>query len=69
MEKYSGSFWIKEFNKYHTCGAEMLSTSSSRASSSMIGRLFTDAMRTNPLKNPIDVIEEMKTDYGVDVTY
>lgn len=33
IERPSGYFWIKEFNKVHTCGFDALSSNSSRASS------------------------------------
>ncbi|KAI8569353.1 hypothetical protein RHMOL_Rhmol02G0272000 [Rhododendron molle] len=69
VENPSGLFRIKELMNEHSCGAASLSTSSSRSSSGLIGRIFSEAIRLSPSKRPVDVRKELKKDYGVDVTY
>ncbi|KAG5535403.1 hypothetical protein RHGRI_023235 [Rhododendron griersonianum] len=69
VEKPSGLFRIKELMNEHSCGAASLSTSSSRSSSGLIGRIFSEAIRLSPSKRPVDVRKELKKDYGIDVTY
>ncbi|KAG5521019.1 hypothetical protein RHGRI_033537 [Rhododendron griersonianum] len=69
VEKPSGLFRIKELMNEHSCGAASLSTSSSRSSSDLIGRIFSEAIRLSPSKRPVDVRKELKKDYGIDVTY
>ncbi|XP_058202649.1 uncharacterized protein LOC131317087 [Rhododendron vialii] len=69
VEKPSGLFRIKELMNEHSCGAASLSTSSSRSSSSLIGRIFSEDIRLSPSKRPVDVRKELKKDYGIDVTY
>ncbi|KAI8524205.1 hypothetical protein RHMOL_Rhmol13G0132000 [Rhododendron molle] len=68
VEKPNGLFRIKEFMNEHSCGATSLSTKSSRSSSSLIGRIFSEAIWSSPSKRPVDVRKELKRDYGVDVT-
>lgn len=68
LEKPSGLFRIKEFTNEHSCGAEALSTSSSRSSSGLIGRLFSESMRLSPIR-PVDVKKELKNEFGIDVSY
>lgn len=69
LERHSGYFWIKEFNNVHTCGSDALSSSSSRASSRLIGRLISDEIRVTPSKRPFEFLQDMKMDFGVDVSY
>ncbi|KAF7150629.1 hypothetical protein RHSIM_Rhsim02G0050800 [Rhododendron simsii] len=64
VEKPSGLFRIKELMNEHSCGAASLSTSSSRSTSGLIGRIFSEAIRLSPSKRPVDVRKELKKDYG-----
>ncbi|KAH7835025.1 hypothetical protein Vadar_022164 [Vaccinium darrowii] len=66
LERHSGYFWIKEFNNVHTCGSDALSSSRSRASSRLIGRLISDEIRVTPSKRPFEYLQDMKMDFGVD---
>ncbi|KAH7859005.1 hypothetical protein Vadar_030348 [Vaccinium darrowii] len=65
LEKPSGMFRIKEFMNEHCCGADVLSTTSSRSSSGLIGRLFSETMRLTPSKRAVDVKKELKLEYGL----
>ncbi|KAF7142956.1 hypothetical protein RHSIM_Rhsim05G0021300 [Rhododendron simsii] len=67
VEKPSGLFRIKELMNEHSCGAASLSTSSSRSTSGLIGRIFSEAIRLSPSKRPVDVRKELKKDYGLNM--
>ncbi|KAF7116779.1 hypothetical protein RHSIM_RhsimUnG0016400 [Rhododendron simsii] len=67
VENPSGLFGIKELMNEHSCGAASLSTSSSRSSSGLIGRIFSEAIQLSPSKRPVDVRKELKKDYGIDL--
>ncbi|KAG5547953.1 hypothetical protein RHGRI_013591 [Rhododendron griersonianum] len=69
LDKVSRYFYIRSFDDIHSCGASVLTTKHSRASSSMIGRLMSADIRTTPQKRPIDVVSSLKGLYGVDVPY
>ncbi|KAF7150876.1 hypothetical protein RHSIM_Rhsim02G0220600 [Rhododendron simsii] len=69
LDKVSTYFYIRSFYDIHSCGASVLTTKHSRASSSMIGRLMTADIRTTPQKRPVDVVSSLKGLYGVDVPY
>ncbi|KAH7858999.1 hypothetical protein Vadar_030277 [Vaccinium darrowii] len=69
LDKVSGYFYIRSFDNVHTCGAANLSTKRSWVSSSLIGRLVSDDIRTTPLKRARDVVTDLKGLYGVDVPY
>ncbi|KAH7833030.1 hypothetical protein Vadar_002492 [Vaccinium darrowii] len=60
---------LANFNNVHTCGVANLSTRHSRVSSSLIGRLVSDDIRTTPPKRARDVVTDLKGLYGVDVLY
>ena len=49
-------FYIKEFNKEHTCGAAVRTSKNSCCTLSLIGRLIAEEVRAKPLKCPTDVI-------------
>ncbi|KAF7124964.1 hypothetical protein RHSIM_Rhsim12G0033400 [Rhododendron simsii] len=69
LDKVSTYFYIRSFYDIHSCGASVLTTKHSRASSSMIGRLMSADIRTTPQKRPVDVVSSLKGLYGVDVPY
>ncbi|KAG5560642.1 hypothetical protein RHGRI_003838 [Rhododendron griersonianum] len=69
LDKVSRYFYIRSFDDIHSCGASVLTTKHSRASSCMIGRLMSADIRTTPQKRPIDVVSSLKGLYGVDVPY
>ncbi|XP_058221430.1 uncharacterized protein LOC131331480 [Rhododendron vialii] len=69
LDKVSSYFYIRSFDDIHSCGASVLTTKHSRASSSMIGRLMSADIRTTPQKRPVDVVSSLKGLYRVDVPY
>ncbi|KAG5557091.1 hypothetical protein RHGRI_007375 [Rhododendron griersonianum] len=69
LEMPSGYFIIKQFVGEHTCGDASLSYSSSRSTSSFVGRLVSEDMRSDESKRPVEVMKDMKKHYGVEITY
>ncbi|KAI8547392.1 hypothetical protein RHMOL_Rhmol07G0192000 [Rhododendron molle] len=69
LEMPSGYFIIKQFVGEHTCGDASLSYSSSRSTSSFVSRLVSEDMRFDESKRPVEVMKDMKKDYGVEITY
>ncbi|KAI8549801.1 hypothetical protein RHMOL_Rhmol06G0053500 [Rhododendron molle] len=69
LEMPSGYFVIKQFVGEHTCGDASLSYSSSRSTSSFVSRLVSEDMRSDESKRPVEVMKDMKKDYGVEITY
>ncbi|KAI8549283.1 hypothetical protein RHMOL_Rhmol06G0013800 [Rhododendron molle] len=69
LEMPSGYFVIKQFVGEHTCGDASLSYSSSRSTSSFVSRLVSEDMRSDESKRSVEVMKDMKKDYGVEITY
>ncbi|KAG5529763.1 hypothetical protein RHGRI_030222 [Rhododendron griersonianum] len=69
LEMPSGYFIIKQFVGEHTCGDASLSYSSSRSTSSFVGRLVSEDMRSDESKRPVEAMKDMKKHYGVEITY
>ncbi|KAI8572521.1 hypothetical protein RHMOL_Rhmol01G0205800 [Rhododendron molle] len=69
VDKLSRFFYIRHFNSVHDCDASVLNVQHSRASSSFIGKLVLDEIRSRPSKRPIDVLGDMKRLYGMSVSY
>ncbi|KAF7123448.1 hypothetical protein RHSIM_Rhsim12G0117500 [Rhododendron simsii] len=69
LTKSTSFFTIKEFNAVHTCDSAVLTNKISRVGCHFIGRLVTEELRSRPFKRAVDIMHDMKKDYGVDVTY
>ncbi|KAG5544042.1 hypothetical protein RHGRI_016709 [Rhododendron griersonianum] len=69
VDKLSRFFYIRHFNSVHDCDASVLNVQHSRASSSFIGKLVLDEIRSRPSKRPVDVLGDMKRLYGMSVSY
>lgn len=65
----SGIFFIRKLENVHNCGASVLKLRHSRATSSLVGKLVVDEIRSQPLKRPVDVVADLKRLYGVSITY
>ena len=66
VQNGNGYFYIREFNKEHTCGA---ASKNSLCTSGLIGRLIVEEVRAKPLKHQTDVIYDFKKGYGVNTNY
>ncbi|KAI8522345.1 hypothetical protein RHMOL_RhmolUnG0002000 [Rhododendron molle] len=69
LDRSTGFFTIKEFNAVHTCDSAVLTNKISQIGCHFIGRLVTKELRSRPFKRAIDIMHDMKEDYGLDVTY
>ncbi|KAI8542615.1 hypothetical protein RHMOL_Rhmol08G0151000 [Rhododendron molle] len=69
LDRSTGFFTIKEFNAVHTCDSAVLTNKISQVGCHFIGRLVTEELRSRPFNRAIDIMHDMKEDYGVDVTY
>ncbi|KAF7112804.1 hypothetical protein RHSIM_RhsimUnG0191100 [Rhododendron simsii] len=69
MDRSTGFFTIKEFNAVHTYDSTVLTNKISQVGCHFIGRLVTEELQSRPFKRAVDIMHNMKKDYGVDVTY
>lgn len=69
VDHLSGNFYIRQLTNSHTCGASVLKLKHSRATSSLVGKLVIEDIRSQPLKRPVDVASDLKRLYGVSISY
>ncbi|KAH7842355.1 hypothetical protein Vadar_004352 [Vaccinium darrowii] len=69
VDHLSGNFYIRQLTNSHTCGASVLKMKHSRATSSLVGKLVIEDIRSQPLKRPVDVASDLKRLYGVSISY
>ena len=62
-------FYIKTFNSTHTCGNVCRSSKHTQLNSDLVGKLIVEKIRKKPLTSPIDIIDDMKEKYGLDIEY
>ncbi|GAB2222475.1 hypothetical protein Droror1_Dr00013697 [Drosera rotundifolia] len=63
-------FYIKEFDRVHTCGHIMfLDRGVKRLSSKCIARLIIDSVRDNDKMNPVGIVQHFHNCYGLDISY
>ena len=60
---------IRKLNNVHTCGAEVRTDAHSRMTSILISDLIVETIRNTPLKRPVDVRSDFKTNYGQEISY
>ncbi|XP_058181129.1 uncharacterized protein LOC131299561 [Rhododendron vialii] len=59
----------KRFNIFHDYGHVLRTPNNPRATSELIGSLVVEDVRAKSKKRPVDVVTDMKKDYGLNVTY
>ncbi|XP_058217543.1 uncharacterized protein LOC131328640 [Rhododendron vialii] len=69
LDKVSGCFYIKRYYNVHCCGVAGRTTKNCHANSSLISQLIKDDVRNKSKKRPVDVVDDLKEYYGVDVSY
>ncbi|XP_012837654.1 PREDICTED: uncharacterized protein LOC105958192 [Erythranthe guttata] len=69
LQKENGFFYIRTFEKHHTCGASFSSSSKNRLTSDLISVLIMNAIRIKPEMAPNDVVLNVKLYYGIDISY
>ncbi|KAG5525661.1 hypothetical protein RHGRI_032085 [Rhododendron griersonianum] len=69
LDKVSGCFYIKRYYNVHSCGVVGHTTKNCHANSTLISQLIKDDVRDKSKKRPVDVVDDLKEYYGVDVSY
>ncbi|KAG5564128.1 hypothetical protein RHGRI_000346 [Rhododendron griersonianum] len=69
LDKVSGCFYIKRYYNVHSCGVAGRTTKNCHANSTLISQLIKDDVRDKSKKRPVDVVDDLKEYYGVDVSY
>ncbi|XP_055824186.1 uncharacterized protein LOC129892627 [Solanum dulcamara] len=65
-----GMFKIREFNDEHTCSLKDRVYSQRQATNNLIGGIITTKLANHKRKyTPRDIMNDVKVDFGVDVTY
>ncbi|XP_062020777.1 uncharacterized protein LOC133737185 [Rosa rugosa] len=65
----NGFFMIKRLVNVHTCHGVIRLQKSKMMGSKVVKSIVLDKIRANPNKKPIDIADEIKSDYGLDVAY
>lgn len=69
LDKVSGCFYIRKYDRVHSCGVAGHTTKNCHASSSLISQLIKDDVKGKSKKRPVDVVDDLKEYYGLDVPY
>ncbi|XP_040375370.1 uncharacterized protein LOC112202235 [Rosa chinensis] len=67
--RVNGFFMIKRLVNVHTCHGVIRLQKSKMMGSKVVKSIVLDKIRANPNKKPIDIADEIKSDYGLDVPY
>jgi hypothetical protein len=62
-------FCIRKFVDTHSCGVAVRTPKNTRVTSKLIASMVTDEVRVTPMKRPVDIVKEIKTGYGLNVSY
>ncbi|XP_058216761.1 uncharacterized protein LOC131327633 [Rhododendron vialii] len=69
LNKVSGCFYIRRYYNVHSCGVAGRTTKNCHANSTLISQWIKDDVRDKSKKRLVDVVDDMKEYYGVDVSY
>ncbi|KAI8562842.1 hypothetical protein RHMOL_Rhmol03G0066800 [Rhododendron molle] len=69
LDKVGDCFYIKRYYNVHSCGVAGRTTKNCHANSTLISQLIKDDVRDKSKKRPVDVVDDLKEYYGVDVSY
>ncbi|KAF7152728.1 hypothetical protein RHSIM_Rhsim01G0157800 [Rhododendron simsii] len=67
LDKVSGCFYIKRYYNVHSCVVVGRTTKNCHANSTLISQLIKDDVRDKSKKRPVDVVDDLKEYYGVDL--
>ena len=66
----SDSFKVTKYLSFHTCSLEMRTSSHQQAKSWVIGHLIKSKYeQVGQIYRPVDIIENVRRDYGVNISY
>ena len=60
---------VKKLDSVHNCGAAVRTHTNPRTGSDLVSSVVADRVRAQPLTRPTDVVFDMKTEYGLDISY
>ncbi|KAL7173014.1 hypothetical protein ACSBR2_032477 [Camellia fascicularis] len=65
----NGVMGLKRFISVHSCGAAVRTYCNPRTGSDLVSDVIAGRVREQPLTRPMDVVFDMKDDYGLDISY
>ncbi|XP_020415494.1 uncharacterized protein LOC109948013 [Prunus persica] len=65
----NGFFYIKNLNNVHSCSSLIREKRNKAMGSRLVSSIVKDKVRSNPLVRPIELITDLKENYGLDIPY
>lgn len=65
----NGFCYIRTMNNQHTCRGVVRETKGKMMSSRIVSSIVKDELRLKPSLRPIDIVQELKLNYGLDISY
>ncbi|XP_021833443.1 uncharacterized protein LOC110773249 [Prunus avium] len=65
----NGFFYIKNLNNIHSCTGLIRKKRNKAMGSRLVSSIVKDKVRSNPLVRPIELITDLKENYGLDIPY
>ncbi|KAL7172677.1 hypothetical protein ACSBR2_032203 [Camellia fascicularis] len=65
----SGVLCVKRFDGVHTCGATVRTYDNPRTGFELVSSVVADQVREQALIRPMDMVFDLKNDYGLDISY
>ncbi|CAL8164167.1 unnamed protein product [Prunus armeniaca] len=65
----NGFFYIKNLNNAHSCSGLIREKRNKAMGSRLVSSIVKDKVRSNPLVRPIELITDLKENYGLDIPY
>ncbi|BFG27154.1 hypothetical protein CerSpe_134280 [Prunus speciosa] len=65
----NGFFYIKNLNNVHSCTGLIREKSNKAMGSRLVSSIVKDKVRSNPLVRPIELLTDLKENYGLDIPY
>ncbi|CAL2237236.1 unnamed protein product [Prunus armeniaca] len=65
----NGFFYIKNLNNAHSCSGLIREKRNKAMGSRLVSSIVKDKVRSNPLVGPIELITDLKENYGLDIPY
>ncbi|KAL7174684.1 hypothetical protein ACSBR2_033850 [Camellia fascicularis] len=62
-------FYIRKWNREHSCGVTVRIAKNPRAGSELVSDVISERVHDRPLTRPTDVVYGLKKDYGLEISY
>ncbi|XP_012857593.1 PREDICTED: uncharacterized protein LOC105976877 [Erythranthe guttata] len=69
IDKANNNFYIRKYDKHHSCGMFFGTASKKRLTSNIIIELIDGYIRSMPAITPRDIQAQIKENYGIDISY